>query len=150
MGDDASVAMSVSHVSVSVANNFVHSSPAVDQGYHSFGELARFVYCLLKKIKKVFSLALVEQQEGYVVPNHWRFPAVDEKDFLSGTRIMAPLDKVGSQYLRTEFHCDARHILEEFVNCILSTVPSRTVIGQGMSCFCPATVVGGDDVALSS
>ena len=40
------VALSTIHVSVSVANNFVHSSTAADQVYHAFGELARFVYCL--------------------------------------------------------------------------------------------------------
>ena len=34
------VALSLTHVSVSVANNFVHSSTAADQGYHAFGELA--------------------------------------------------------------------------------------------------------------
>ena len=38
------VALSITHVSVSVANNFIHSPTAVDQGYHAFGELARFIY----------------------------------------------------------------------------------------------------------
>ena len=61
--------------------------------------------------------------------------------------MMAALDKVSSQYLRTEFHRDARRFVEEFVNCVLSTVASRSVKGQGMSCFCPAIVLGGVDVA---
>jgi len=56
------------HDSVSVANNFVHSSTAADQGYNAFGEPARFVYCLLQKIKKASSLPLVEKWEEYVVP----------------------------------------------------------------------------------
>ena len=142
-----SVAQSLIHVSVSVANNFVHSSTAADQCYHAFGELARFVYCLLQKIKKASSLPLVEQWEEYVVPIHWRFPAIDEKDFLVNTRVMAALDNVGSQYLQKEFRRDARWFLENFVNCVLSTVASRSVIGQGLSCFRPAIVVGGDDVA---
>ena len=86
---------------------------------------------------------------GIIVPSHLRFPAIDEKDFLSGTRVMTALDKVGSHYLRTEFRRHARRVLEEFVNCILSTVASRSVIGQAMSCFCPAIVVGWDDVAPS-
>ena len=60
---------------------------------------------------------------------------------------MAALDKVGSQCLQTEFRRDARRFLEEFVNCVLAIVASRSVIGQGMSCFCPAIVVGEDDVA---
>ena len=111
-----SVALSMTHVHVSVANNLVHSSTAADQGYHGFGELARFVYCLLQKSKKAPSLLLVEQWEEHVVPNHSRFPAIDEKDFLGGTRVMAASDKFGSQYLQTELRRDARLFLEEFVN----------------------------------
>ena len=60
---------------------------------------------------------------------------------------MAALGKVGSQYLQKEFRRDARRFLEDFLNCVLSTVAARSVIGQGLSCFCPAIVVGGDDVA---
>ena len=147
MGDGSSVAMSMIHVSVSVANIFVHSSTAADKGYHAFGELARFVYCLLPKIKHASSLPIVKQWEEHLVPNHSRFPATDEKDFLAGTRVMAALEKVGSHYLRTEFRRDARRFLEEFVNCVLSTVASRSVKGHCLSCFCPSIVVGGDDVA---
>ena len=142
------VALSMIHVSVSVANNFVHSYTAADQGYHAFGELARFIYCLLQKIKKASSLPLVEQWEENVVPNHSRFPAIDDKNFLEGTRVMAALGKIGSHYLQKEFRCDARRFLEDFVKCVLSKVAARSVIGQSLSCFCPAIVVGGDDIAL--
>ena len=141
------VALSTTHVSVSVANKFIHSSTAADQGYHAFGELPRFIYCLLQKIKKASSLPLVEQWEEYVVPNHSRFPANDEKKFLERTRVMAALGKVCSHYLQKEFRRDARRFLEDFVNCVLSTVAARSIIGQGLSCFCPKIVVGGDDVA---
>ena len=64
----------------------------------------------------------------FVVPNHSQFPAIDEEDFLSGTRVMAALGKAGSQYLRTEFRPDARRFLEEVLNC-LQIVASRSVIG---------------------
>ena len=60
---------------------------------------------------------------------------------------MAALGKVGSQYLQKEFRRDARRFLEDFLNCVLSAVAARSVIGQVLSCFCPAIVVGGDDVA---
>ena len=60
---------------------------------------------------------------------------------------MNALDKIGSDYLRTEFRRDVDRFFEEFVNCVLSTIASRTVIGQGLRCFCRAIVVGGDDVA---
>ena len=85
------VALSMTHVFVSVAHNFVHSSTAADQGYHAFGELARFIYCLLQKIKEASSLPLVEQWEEHVVPNHSRFSAIDDKNFLEGTCVMAAL-----------------------------------------------------------
>ena len=124
-----SLALSVIHVSFPVANNFVHSSTVSHQGYHAFGELARFVYCLQQKTKKASSLPLAEQWEEHLVPNHSRFPAIDDKkNFLVGTRVMAALGKVGSHYLQTEFCTDARRFLEDFVNCVLSTVASRSVI----------------------
>ena len=141
------VALSITHVSVSVANNFIHSPAAADQDYHASGELARFIYCLLQKIKKASSLPLVEQCNEYVVSNHSRFAPIDDKHFLEGTRVMAALGKIGKHYLQKEFRRDARRFLEGFVNCVLSTVAARSVIGQGLSCFCPAIVVGGDDVA---
>ena len=70
------VAPSMTHASVSAANYFVHSSTAADQGYHAFGELARFIYCLPQKIEKASALPFVEQWEEYVVPNHSRVPAM--------------------------------------------------------------------------
>ena len=139
--------LSMIYVSLSVANNFIHSSTAADQWYHAFGELARFVYCLLQKVMKASSLPLVEQWEEYVVSNHSRFPAFDEKDFVAGTRVMVALDKIGSHYLQTEFRRVGRRFLQEFVNSVLSTVASRSAVRQGLSSFCPAIVVGGDDVA---
>ena len=81
-------------------------------------------------------IALVEEWEEYVVSNHWRFPAIDEKDFPTGTRVIAALDKVGSQYLLTEFRRDACRFHGEVVNSVLSTVASRSVREQGLSCFC--------------
>ena len=55
--------VTVIDVVVSVANKFVQSSVAADYGYHTFGELARFIYCLLQKLKKSSSLPFVHQGE---------------------------------------------------------------------------------------
>ena len=66
---------------------------------------------------------------------------------LVSIRVMVALGKVGSHDLQKEFRRDARRFLEDFVNRVLSTVAARSVIGQSLSCFCPAVVVGGDDVA---
>ena len=135
------------HVSVSVANNFSHCQTADDYGYHTFGELARFIYCLLQKIKQGSSLPLVEQWDEYVFPNHSKFPSISDGEFLAGTRVLAAIKKIGSLYLKREFQRGARRFLEEFSNSVLSTVAGRSKIGQGLSCFCPAIVIGGEDHA---
>ena len=129
MGDGGSVAISIIYAPVSVANHFVHLSTAADNGHHSFGELSRFIYFLLQKIRKSSSLPLVEEWGEYVTPHHSRFHAIDEKDILSGTRVMSALDKVWRHYLRTEFRRDVRRFLDVFVNCVLSTVASRSLKG---------------------
>ena len=118
------------YVSVSTANTFVHLPTAANHRYYTFADLARFIYGLLLKIKKTSSLLLVEQCGEYVTPNHLRFQAINEKHFLPGTRIVTVLDKVESQFSGTEFGSDARRFLGEFVNRLLSTVASRSLIGQ--------------------
>ena len=141
--------MSMIYVSVSVSNDCVHLSTAADHGYDSFAEMARIIHCLLQKMKMASSLPLVEQWEEFVTRNHLRFPAIDEKDFLSGTSVMVAVDKVENEYLRAEFHCDTPGFFEEFLICLFSTVVSISLIGRDMSCFCPANVLGEDDVASS-
>ena len=135
------------HVSVSVAKNFIHCQTADDYGYHTFGELARFIYCLLQIIKQGSSLTLVEQWDEYVLPNHSKFPSISDGEFLAGTRVLAALNKIGSSYLKRKFRRDARRFLEEFTTSVLSNVAARSKIGQGLSCFCPAILIGGDDHA---
>ena len=86
--------------SVSVANKFVHCQTASDYWYHTFGDLARFIYCLLQKIKQGSSLPLVEQWDDYVLPNHSKVPPNADGELLAGTRVMADLNKIGSSYLQ--------------------------------------------------
>ena len=134
---------------VSVANNFVHCQTASDYRYHTYGELARFIYCLLQKIRQGSSLPLVEQWDDYVLPNHSKFAPIADEEFRAGTRVLAVLNKIGSSYLKREFQRDARGFLEEFTTSVLSTVAARSKIGQGLglSCFCPAIIIGGDNHA---
>ena len=89
----------------------------------------------------------MEQWDEYVLPNHSKFPPISDGEFLAGTRVLAFLNKIGSSYLKRKFQRDARRFLEEFTTTVLSTVAARSKIGQGLSCFCPAIVIGGDDHA---
>ena len=82
-----------------------------------------------------------------MTPNHSKFAAIEEDRFLSGTRVLLALEKVGSSYMKKEMRRDCRKFLEDFVNCILSTVAARSAISQGLSCFCPPVLFGVDDHA---
>ena len=133
--------------SVSVANNFVHCQTGSDYGNQTFGELARFIYCLLQKIKLWSSLPLGEQWDDYVLPNHSKFVPIADGEIPAGTRVLAALNKIGSLYLKQELQRDARRFLEEFTTSVLSTVAAGSKIGQGLSCFCPSIILGGDNHA---
>ena len=82
-----------------------------------------------------------------MAPNHSKFAAIERDRFPTGTRVLSALEKVGSSYLKKEFKQDCTKFLEDFVNCVLSTVAARSAIGQGLSCFWPPFQVGGDDHA---
>ena len=115
-----------------------------DYGYLAFGELSRFVYCLLQEVKLSHDLPVIEKWEAYMLPSHSCFGAISEEQFLEGTRLLASLEKFNSSFLRKEFRRDCRSFLEDLVSTILSTVAARSQIGQGLSCFCPEIVIGGD------
>ena len=78
------VALSITHVSVSVANNFVRPQSSADYGYYAYGEVSHLVYCLLQKIKQNSVLPLVEKWEEYMTPNHSQFAAIEEDRFGEG------------------------------------------------------------------
>ena len=80
-----------------------------------------------------------------MLPNHPCFGAIAEEHFLEQTRLLSSLEKISGTFLRKAFRRDCRRFLEDFVSTILSTVASRSPIGQGLSCFCPEIVIGGDD-----
>ena len=80
-----------------------------------------------------------------MLPNHSSFTAIEDQHFPVGTRLHAALVKMTSQYLKKEFRSSARRFLEDFTSTVLSTVAARSKLGQGVSCFCPEIIIGGDD-----
>ena len=83
-----------------------------------------------------------------MLPNHSCFGAIAEEHFLEGTRLLSSFEKLNSSFLRKEFRRDCRRFLEDLVSTILSTVPARSPIVQGLSCFCPEIVLGGGDFSV--
>ena len=90
-------------------------------------------------------MPVVEKWDGYMLPNHSSFTAIEDQHFLVGTRVHAALEKMTSQYLKKEFRSSARRFLEDFTSSVLSTVAARWMLGQGVNCFCPEIILGGDD-----
>ena len=82
-----------------------------------------------------------------MAPSYSKFAAIEENCFLAGSQVLSAFERVGSSYLKKEFRRDCRKLLEDFVNSVLLTVAARSAIGQGLSCFCPPILVGGDDHA---
>ena len=80
-----------------------------------------------------------------MLPNHSSFTAIEDQHFLVGTRAHAALENMTSQKLKKEFRSSARRFLEDFTSTVLSTVAARSKLGQGVSCFCPEIIIGGDD-----
>ena len=81
---------------------------------------------------------------GIHAPNHSCFGADAKEHLLEGTRLLSNLDKLNSSFLLKKFRKDCRRFLEDLVSTILSTVAARSPIGQGLSCFCPEIIIGGD------
>ena len=77
--------------------------------------------------------------------NHSCFGVIAEEHFFEGTRLLASLEKINSSFLRQEIRRDCRRLVEDLVSTILSIVAVRSPFGQGLSCFCPEIVIGGDD-----
>ena len=131
---------------VSDAHNFeAESSAKTDYGFRAYGELARFVYCLLQKIKVPSSLPAVERWELYMLPNHSSFERIDYEQFLCGSTVLTFLEKVNSVYLRKEFKQNCLDFLEDLTSNVLSSLCARSPVGRGLSAFCPEILIGGDD-----
>ena len=62
-----------------------------------------------------------------------------------GTHVHAALEKMTSYYHKNEFWSSARRFLEEFASFLLPTVDAVSRLGQGVSCFCPEIIIGGED-----
>ena len=63
---------------VLVAHNFTELR--TDYGYLAFGELSRFVYCILQKVKLSSDLPVIKKWEAYMLPNHSCFGAFLGRD----------------------------------------------------------------------
>ena len=133
--------------SVSVANNFVHMQSTAVYGYYAMGEVAHFVDRHLQKTKKSCVLPLVEHWEEYMAPKQSMFAEIDEDHFLAGTPVLVAFEKIGRIDMKREFRRSRTKFVEDFVDCVMSTLSTRFAMGQGLSFFFPPILIGGDNHA---
>ena len=146
---DVSDSLFISCFLVSDSHNFVPERLRPhDYGFRAYGELSRFVYCLLQKVKTSESLPLIEKWETYMLPNHSSFASVSLDNFLVGSRFLEYVSKLPSPSLRASFKQDCFTFFEDLISQILSTTAARSPIGRGMSAFCPEILVGGDSYSV--
>ena len=98
-------------------------------------------------MKRSSDLPVLEKREAHMLPNPSCFGAIAEEHFMEGNRLLYSLEKINSCFLRKEFRRDCRGFLflEDLLSTIFFTVAARSQVGQGLSCFCPEIVNGGDD-----
>ena len=82
-----------------------------------------------------------------MLANLFKVSAIEEEEFLSETRVLLALNKIGSYVLENQFRREARQFFEEFVNSISSTVAAISSVGQKLDCFCPAILISEDNHA---
>ena len=76
------------------------------------------------------------------------FRVVEDEEILSVTRVMIALNKFLSFSLKKESCLEARQFLEKFTNSVLSTVTPRSNHRLRLILFCPAVLIGGNDLVL--
>ena len=113
-----------------------------------FGDLSRFVYSLLQKVKRNRDLPVIEKWEAYMLPSHSCFGAIEGEHFLEGTRLLSSLKKINSSFPCKEFRKDCRRFLQDLVSSVLPTVAAHSSVGQGLSFFCSEVIIGGDDSSV--
>ena len=111
----------------------------------AFGELFRVVYCLLKKVKRSSDCRSLRIGRCTCSRIIRAFGRSQSSISWRGTHLLSSLEKINDNFLREEFRRDCRRFLEDLVSTILSTVAERSRVGQGLSCFYPEIVIGGDD-----
>ena len=88
---------------------------------------------------------MVEKWENCKLLRRSALAAIEEEHFLVRIRVHAALEKLSSSYLKNDFQSSGRVSLAEFTSTVLSTVAASSRLDQGISCFCPEIILGGDD-----
>ena len=119
-----------------------------DYGFHGYGELCHFVYCLLMKTRDISSLPAIHDWEEYMdVEKVAEFLPAPIESFLENCDFGRFLS-AGKTSGVLEFRVHCKEFLDRLVFVILKNPAVSSRVARGFSCFCPEIMLEGDDRAV--
>ena len=116
-----------------------------DYGFHSYGELCDFVYCLLTQTRRIADMPVLSDWKAYMDSSELAaLDKIDVDDFLANHPFGDSLRRANTGEVR-----DIRSRCLDFIDYLVDAILSlHLVIGnfsQGIYCFCPEMLLEGDD-----
>ena len=116
-----------------------------DYGFHGYGEVCNFVYCLLMRTRKLSDLPGIHEWESYMdVSKLSYFNAISMEEFLMDRNFGRELVTVKTGEMR-EFRVKCRECIDRLVSFILTSTAVTSGVSRGLYAFCPEIMLGGDD-----
>ena len=116
-----------------------------DYTFHCYSELCQFIYCLLTRSRKVSSLPEMNSWEDYMDSEKIAsFPKTSDATFLCNFEFGEVLRQRNTSEVK-DFRTRCRRFIDRLVDVILSKLLVSSDFLQGVYCFCPELLLGGDD-----
>ena len=116
-----------------------------DYGFHGYGEVCNFVYCLLMRTRKLSDLPGIHEWESYMdISKLSYFNAISMEEFLVDSDFGRELVTVKTGEMR-EFRVKCRECIDRLVSLILTSTAVTSGVSRGLYAFCPEIMLGGDD-----
>ena len=116
-----------------------------DFGFHGYGEVCNFVYCLLMRTRKLSDLPGIHEWESYMdISKLSYFNAISMEEFLMDSDFGRELVTVKTSEMR-EFRVKCRECIDRLVSLILTSTAVTSGVSRGLYAFGPEIMLGGDD-----
>ena len=120
-------------------------SGRTDYGFHSYGELSEFVYCLLTQTRRVADMPVLSDWDAYMDSSKVAvLGKIYVKDFLANHPFGDALRRANTGEVR-----DVRSRCLDFMNHLVDAILSLHLVTgnfyQSIYCFCPEMLHEGDD-----
>ena len=113
--------------------------------FHGYGELCKFIYCLLMKTRQLSSLPDSHDWEAYMnVEKVSSFRVAPVEDFLAHCEYGKSLLSSKSSEM-PKFRGRCREFIDRLTFLLVESAGTRSVVSKGLCSFCPELILEGDD-----